>query len=88
MSQHLELVALDMAGTTVDEGGLVYRVLEETVTDAVGSPVTEPVPVRRLGIHTASPQHDSDEHIFMVLGQPLGATIRRNSGSVNWVSSA
>lgn len=39
MSQHIELVALDIAGTTVDEAGLVYRVLEETVTDAVGSPV-------------------------------------------------
>jgi len=39
VSQHIELVALDIAGTTVDEGGLVYRVLEETVTDAVGSPV-------------------------------------------------
>jgi phosphonatase-like hydrolase len=33
------LAALDMAGTTVDEGGLVYRVLEETVADAAGKPV-------------------------------------------------
>ena len=39
MSQHIELVALDIAGTTVDEAGLVYRVLEETVADAVGSAV-------------------------------------------------
>lgn len=34
-----DLAALDMAGTTVDEGGLVYGVLEATVADAVGAPV-------------------------------------------------
>jgi phosphonatase-like hydrolase len=34
-----DLAALDMAGTTIDEGGLVYRVLDGTVADAVGSPV-------------------------------------------------
>jgi phosphonatase-like hydrolase len=34
-----DLVSLDMAGTTVDEGGLVYRVLDRTVSDAVGAPV-------------------------------------------------
>lgn len=34
-----DLVALDMAGTTVDEGGLVYEVLDATVADAVGAPV-------------------------------------------------
>src|SRR5262245_32723688 len=28
-----------MAGTTVDEAGLVYRVLDETVGDVVGAPV-------------------------------------------------
>jgi phosphonatase-like hydrolase len=33
------LASFDMAGTTVDEGGLVYRVLDETVSDAVGAPV-------------------------------------------------
>lgn len=34
-----DLAALDMAGTTVDERGLVYHVLEATVADAVGAPV-------------------------------------------------
>lgn len=34
-----DLAALDMAGTTVDEGGLVYRVLDATVADATGAPV-------------------------------------------------
>lgn len=33
------LAALDMAGTTVDEGGLVYAAVEAAVAEAVGSPV-------------------------------------------------
>jgi phosphonatase-like hydrolase len=33
------LAALDMAGTTVDEGGLVYRALETAVAEAVDGPV-------------------------------------------------
>src|SRR5262245_15916766 len=33
------LAALDMAGPTVDEGGLVYAALEAAVAEAVGSPV-------------------------------------------------
>jgi len=33
------LAALDMAGTTVDEGGLVYAAVEAAVADAVGAPV-------------------------------------------------
>jgi phosphonatase-like hydrolase len=33
------LAALDMAGTTVDEGGLVYSALEAAVAEAVGGPV-------------------------------------------------
>jgi phosphonatase-like hydrolase len=33
------LAALDMAGTTVDEGGLVYTAVEAAVGDAVGGPV-------------------------------------------------
>lgn len=32
-----DLAALDMAGTTIDEGGLVYEVLAATVGDAVGA---------------------------------------------------
>lgn len=33
------LVALDMAGTTIDEGGLVYETVESAVAEAVGRPV-------------------------------------------------
>jgi len=33
------LAALDMAGTTVDEGGLVYGAVEGAVAEAVGGPV-------------------------------------------------
>lgn len=34
-----DLVALDMAGTTVDEGGLVYDAVEAAVADAIGGPI-------------------------------------------------
>jgi len=34
-----QLAALDMAGTTVDEGGLVYAAVEDAVADAVGGPI-------------------------------------------------
>jgi phosphonatase-like hydrolase len=33
------LAALDMAGTTVDEGGLVYSALEAAVAEAAGGPI-------------------------------------------------
>lgn len=33
------LAALDMAGTTVDEEGIVYQVLEQTAAEAIGGPV-------------------------------------------------
>jgi phosphonatase-like hydrolase len=39
MTSRCRLASLDMAGTTVDEGGLVYRVLDDTVADATGAPV-------------------------------------------------
>ncbi|WP_026422874.1 phosphonatase-like hydrolase [Actinokineospora inagensis] len=35
----IELVALDMAGTTVQEGGAVYRALADAVAAAAGAPV-------------------------------------------------
>jgi phosphonatase-like hydrolase len=46
---YVELAALDMAGTTVDEAGLVYRVLDETVADAVGAPVSAELLARWKG---------------------------------------
>ncbi|UVS79647.1 phosphonatase-like hydrolase [Actinokineospora sp. UTMC 2448] len=42
----IELVALDMAGTTVDEGGAVYRALSAAVSAALGAPV-DPALLRR-----------------------------------------
>lgn len=44
-----DLAALDMAGTTVDEGGLVYRVLDATVADAVGGEVPPELLLRWKG---------------------------------------
>lgn len=43
LPQHLpfRLAALDLAGTTVDEGGTADRVLAETIADAVGRPVPD-----------------------------------------------
>jgi len=44
-----DLAALDMAGTTVDEGGLVYGVLEATVAEAAGVPVPHDLLARWKG---------------------------------------
>lgn len=43
------VVALDMAGTTVDEGGLVYEVLDGTVSGRLGAPVPPEVLARWKG---------------------------------------
>lgn len=43
------LAALDMAGTTVDEGGLVYAAVEAAVADATGGPVPAEVMQRWKG---------------------------------------
>ena len=43
------LAALDMAGTTVDEGGLVYAALEAAVAEAVGGPVPDELMLQRKG---------------------------------------
>lgn len=39
----VSLMSLDMAGTTIDEGGLVYELLARCVADELGSPVPEDV---------------------------------------------
>jgi phosphonatase-like hydrolase len=44
-----QLAALDMAGTTVDEDGIVYRVLEDTASAAVGGPIPHDVLVAWKG---------------------------------------
>jgi phosphonatase-like hydrolase len=43
------LAALDMAGTTVDEGGLVYAAVESAVAEAVGGPVPAELMARWKG---------------------------------------
>jgi len=45
----ISLVSLDMAGTTVDEGGLVYDVLQATVEEATGSPAPADLLARWTG---------------------------------------
>jgi len=43
------LAALDMAGTTVDEGGLVYSAVEAAVAEAVGGPIPAELMVQWKG---------------------------------------
>jgi phosphonatase-like hydrolase len=43
------VAVLDMAGTTIDEGGLVYEVLDATVADRLGAPVPPRVLARWKG---------------------------------------
>jgi phosphonatase-like hydrolase len=44
-----DLAALDIAGTTLDEGGLVYEVLDATVADTVGQPLPKDLLARWKG---------------------------------------
>lgn len=60
------LAALDMAGTTVDEGGLVYRVLEETVSTAVG----RPVPADLLALWKGTSKREAVAGLLGALGAP------------------
>ena len=46
------LAALDMAGTTVDEGGLVYSAVEAAVAEAVGGPIPAELMVQWKGTST------------------------------------
>lgn len=69
------LAALDMAGTTVDEGGLVYSAIEDAVAEAVGGPVP-PELLRRwkgtskeeaiAGLLAAMGSDDSPAHVQKV----------------------
>lgn len=59
------LAALDMAGTTVDEGGLVYRVLSDSVGDAIGAPV----PVDVLHRWKGTSKEEAIEGILRDLGE-------------------
>lgn len=48
-TRKFDLAALDMAGTTVDEGGLVYQVLDATIAATTGNPVPADVLARWKG---------------------------------------
>jgi phosphonatase-like hydrolase len=67
------LAALDMAGTTVDEGGLVYSALEDAVAEAVGGPVPAELMLQWkgtskqeaiAGLLRAMGADDSDTHVL------------------------
>lgn len=82
------LAALDMAGTTVDEGGLVYRVLEETVAVATGRAVSADLLARWKGTSKreavaglldalGAPTEDADvERVFAEFSSRLVAAYR------------
>lgn len=60
------LAALDLAGTTVDDGGLGDRVLGEAVAEAVGRPVPDDV----LEMWKGSGAHDGVAGLLGALGAP------------------
>jgi phosphonatase-like hydrolase len=69
------LAALDMAGTTVDEGGLVYSAVEDAVTEAVGGPVPAQLMLQWkgtskeeaiAGLLRGMGSDDSHAHVLMV----------------------
>jgi phosphonatase-like hydrolase len=61
----ISLISLDMAGTTIDEGGIVYDVLQATIEDAVGAPIPADVLDRWTGT-------DKHKAVVGLLGE-LGA---------------
>jgi phosphonatase-like hydrolase len=65
-----DLASLDMAGTTVDEAGLVYRVLDETVADVVG----RPVPADLLRAWKGTSKREAIAGLLTGLGAPAGDT--------------
>ncbi|ORM30612.1 phosphonatase-like hydrolase [Williamsia sp. 1135] len=65
-----DLAALDMAGTTVDEGGLVYDVLDRVVSDAVGHPVPHDLLARWKG----TSKREAIAGLLAELGEPAETT--------------
>lgn len=61
-----DLAALDMAGTTVDEGGLVYEVLDQTVSAATG----RPVPSALLAQWKGTSKREAIAGLLTGLGEP------------------
>lgn len=66
-----QLAAFDMAGTTVDEDGLVYQVLEETARAAVG----EPIPHEVLVAWKGTSKWEAIEGILGALGRDNSAAV-------------
>lgn len=62
----IDLACLDMAGTTIDEGGLVYSVLETTVGEAAG----RPVPAELLGRWKGTSKKEAIAGLLEGLGAP------------------
>lgn len=62
----IDLACLDMAGTTIDEGGLVYDVLRSTVADATGKAVSSEL----LGLWKGTSKHEAIAGLLEGLGAP------------------
>lgn len=62
----IDLACLDMAGTTIDEGGLVYSVLESIVAEATGSAV----PAELLGQWKGTSKREAIAGLLEGLGHP------------------
>ena len=58
------LAALDMAGTTVDEGGMVYAAVEAAVAEAVGGPV----PPELMSEWKGTSKHEAIAGLLQALG--------------------
>lgn len=63
-SNSFDLASLDMAGTTVDEGGLVYDVLSRVVGDAVGATLPEDLLARWKG----TSKHEAIGGLLVAMG--------------------
>ncbi|NNC10366.1 phosphonatase-like hydrolase [Planctomonas sp. JC2975] len=64
----IRLVSLDMAGTTIDEGGVVYDVLASSVANAVG----RPVPSEMLAAWTGTDKREAIIGLLTDLGADPG----------------
>jgi phosphonatase-like hydrolase len=65
----IRLAVLDMAGTTVDEGGAVYRALDAAVAATTGRPVPEAALARWMG----ADKREAVAGLLAALGAPHGA---------------
>lgn len=66
MNNAFDLATLDMAGTTIDEHELVYRVLEATVSEAAGAPI----PAQLLGRWKGTSKWEAVHGLLAGLGRP------------------